>query len=57
MKARIIFIVLIVWMSNSYSQDTVIGLSKSTENRFDITQVSPNIDTLEVNVKLAPRWA
>ena len=53
MKTHIIFIALFVLASSSYSQNTIISLSKSTENRFDITQIPTIIDTLEVNVKLA----
>ena len=52
MKTCIILIVLFVLMLNSYSQNAVISLDKSTESRFDI-QVSTSIDTLEVYIKLA----
>ena len=52
MKAHIIFIALFVLVLNSYSQNTIISLSKSTENRFDL-QTSTTIDTLEINVELA----
>ena len=53
MKARIIFIALFVLVLSSYSQNTIISLSKSTENRFEITQIPTTTDTFEVNVKLA----
>jgi len=51
MKARIIFIALFVLVSNSYSQNMIISLSKSTESKFDI-RVSTTVDTLEANLKL-----
>jgi len=51
MKARIIFIALFALALNSYSQNTIISLSKSAESKFDI-RVSTTVDTLEANLKL-----
>jgi len=53
MKARIIFIALLALVLNSYSQNTIINLSKSTDSRFDIAQIPTSIDTLEADVKLS----
>ena len=51
MKTRIIFVALFALFSNSYSQNTVISLSKSTESKFDL-RVSTTVDTLEASLKL-----
>jgi len=47
-----IVVALFVWVSNAYSQNTIINLSEYPENRFD-TYISTTMDTVEINIKLA----